>query len=94
MTPVTHRSVLLHELIGLDVRVLDDSNPSNASIAGKVVDETRNTLIVMSGGRPRRIAKKDAVFAFSLEEGDVEVDGAALVGRPEDRVKRRLKRRW
>jgi len=31
---------------------------------------------------------------FSLPRGEVEVRGSALVGRPEDRVKRNLRRRW
>jgi RNase P/RNase MRP subunit p29 len=38
--------------------------------------------------------KQYARFLFRLPGGEVEVEGASLVGRPEDRVKRKQKRRW
>ncbi len=94
MMPITPRNILRHELIGLEARVIRDSNPSNVSISGKVIDETRNTLVIRHGEKAKMIAKKDAVFLLRLPERDVEVEGRALVGRPENRVKRKLKRRW
>ena len=94
MTPITAGNVLRHEFIGLDVKVVDDSNRGNISLSGKVVDETRNTLLISKGGKLKRIAKQDALFRFRLPGGVVDVAGRALVGRPEDRVKRRLRRRW
>ena len=38
MTPITPRNILRHELIGLEVEVVDDSNPYNIGISGRVVD--------------------------------------------------------
>ena len=94
MTPITPRNILRHELIGLEVEVVDDSNPYNIGVSGRVVDETRNTLLIDDGVEERRIAKEYATFRFRLPDGTlVEVEGAKLVGRPEDRVRRRL-RRW
>ena len=94
MTPITPRNILRHELIGLEVEVVGDSNPYNIGISGRVVDETRNTLLIDDGAKERRIAKEYATFRFRLPDGTlVEVEGAKLVGRPEDRVKRRI-RRW
>ena len=88
-------NVLMHELIGLDARVVESSNPSNVSIHGKVVDESRNTLVIRHDGKDKRLEKKISVFVFKLPDcTSVEVDGAFLVGRPEDRVKKRTKRRW
>ena len=94
MTPITPRNILRHELIGLDVKVVRDSNPSNVSLSGKVIDESRNTLVIKQGEQEKMIAKQNACFSFSFPEGDVEVDGSALVGRHEDRVKKKIKRRW
>ncbi len=74
--------------------MISDSNPSNVSISGRVIDETRNTLIIRHGDKVKMIAKKDAIFLLRLLGRDVEVEGRALVGRPEDRVKRKLKKRW
>ena len=95
MTPITAKNILRHELIGLDVEVVRGRNPSNASIRGRVIDESRNTLLIREGERARRIVKQTAVFRFKLPDGAaVEVEGATLVGRPEDRVKRKMKRSW
>ncbi len=75
------------------MEVLNDSNPSNVEIRGKVVDETMKTLVIRSAGM-KRIAKKDAVFKFSLGGVAVKVEGSTLMGRPEDRVKKQNKRKW
>jgi ribonuclease P protein subunit POP4 len=94
MNPVTPRNILRHELIGLDVDVIRSSNKYCDSISGKVVDESRNTLMIKQGESVKRVAKRDALFKFKLDEGCVKVEGSALVSRPEDRVKRKSKRRW
>ena len=95
MTPLTAKNVLRHELIGLDIEVVEDRNPSNSSIRGRVIAETRNTLLIQQGEKAKRVAKKTAVFRFKLPDGtSVEVEGSTLVGRPEDRVKRKTKRGW
>jgi ribonuclease P protein subunit POP4 len=94
MNPVTPRNILRHELIGLDVDVIRSSNKYCDSISGKVVDESRNTLMIKQGESVKRVAKRDSLFKFKLDEGCVKVEGSALVSRPEDRVKRKSKRRW
>lgn len=94
MTPVSPRNILRHELIGLDVDVVRSSNDYQSSVSGRVVDESRNTLMIKQGEKVKRIAKQDAFFKFKIPEGCVEVEGLALVGRPEDRVKKKSKRRW
>jgi len=81
-----------HELIGLKVDVVASTNPAMVGIAGRVVDETRNTLMVDACG-DRRLPKDACTFAFTLPDGrKVRVDGARLVGRPEDRITKRRKR--
>jgi ribonuclease P protein subunit POP4 len=86
-------NILQHELIGLEIEVLSDSNPANVRIRGKVIDETMKTLIIR-GNKTWKIAKKDAVFKFGLDGVAVKIEGKALIGRPEDRVKKQTKKRW
>jgi ribonuclease P protein subunit POP4 len=90
--PKAHE-ILNHELIGLEAKVLEDSNPSNVCIKGAVIDETMNTIVIDSDGA-KRVAKKNAVFKFKLNGEAVKVEVSALQGRPEDRVKKTIKRRW
>lgn len=76
-----------HELIGLQVEVVRATDPGVAHLTGRVVDETRNLLVIESGGVEKRIAKQGARFRFQLQ-GGIEVEGDEIRFRPEDRVKK------
>jgi ribonuclease P protein subunit POP4 len=94
MSPISSGNVLRHELIGLQVGVFRSRNPSHRSVEGFIVDESMKTLIIEQDGKAKRIPKRDATFIIKLPGGQVEIEGAALYGRPEDRVKKKIKRRW
>ncbi len=88
--PVTRRNLLRHELIGLEARVMNSPDPTLLGTSGKIVDETRNMLMVEQGEKVRKISKSNSTFLITLPEGDkVTVDGKKLVGRPEERVRRK-----
>lgn len=76
-----------HELIGLEVQVADATDPSHRGIQGRVVDETRNTLVLEGSGGEIILPKKGSVFLFRLDE-DVLIEGNRLLHRPMDRVKK------
>ncbi len=76
-----------HELIGLQVEVLQAPDPSQVRMSGRVVDETRNLLVIEAGGVERRIPKQGARFRFQIQ-GGIEVDGDDIRFRPEDRIKK------
>src|SRR5439155_24017849 len=44
-----------HELIGLRLEVVDASDPSQEHVRGRVVDRTRNMLVVDGQGEEKRI---------------------------------------
>ncbi|MFQ6064915.1 MAG: ribonuclease P protein component 1 [Candidatus Bathyarchaeia archaeon] len=87
--------IVQRELIGLDANVVKSSNPSCVGISGKVVDETRNTLVIIHQNKKKAIIKEAAVFHFTMPDGTVvEINGKTIVGRPEDRIKKRFRRLW
>ncbi len=87
--------ILQSDLIGRKAKVVRSANSDYVNIAGKVLDETRNTVTILYRGKRKVIVKNVAVFHFTLPDGTiVEVDGKVIVGRPEDRIKRQVKRRW
>ncbi len=87
--------IVQQELIGLNAEVVGSSNPSCAGISGKVVDETRNVLVIMHQNKRKTVIKNTAVFHFTMPDGTVvEINGKVIVGRPEDRVKKRFRRLW
>jgi len=88
-------AIVQSELIGLKAKVVKSNNPSYVGISGSVVDETRNTLVIKHESRDKIVVKDQAVFQFTLPSSTViEVEGSAILGRPEDRVKRQIRRRW
>lgn len=87
--------ILRRELIGLEAKVVKATNPSYVGISGRVIDETKETVTILSRGEEKTIIKRIAVFHFTLPDGTVlEVDGKVIVGRPEDRIKGLLRRGW
>ncbi len=90
---ITPENLVRHELIGLDVVVVESSNPSQAGLSGKVIDETRNMLTIETPGGARSLSKQDCTFSFRLPSGrKVRVEGRLLLSRPEDRVRKKLSR--
>jgi ribonuclease P protein subunit POP4 len=88
-------SVVQYEFIGLETTVVKSSNPDMVGLSGKVVDETRNTLTILQDNTEKIIVKDTSVFEFVLPDKIiVEIDGKVIMGRPEDRLKRRPKRLW
>ena len=88
-------AVIQGEFIGLEAEVAKNSNPSFVKMKGKVIDETRNTFVVVHEGSRKIIPKDTSVFHLTMQDGTiVEIDGKLLVGRPEDRVKKRTRRLW
>lgn len=88
-------TILQSELIGLKAKVVKSTNHDTIGISGKIVDETRNTLVIRQGDDDKTVAKDTTVFQLTLRDGSlVEVEGNALLGSPENRVKKKLRRRW
>ncbi len=88
-------SIVQHEFIGLETNVIKSSNPHVVGITGRVVDETRNTLTILHNGERKVVIKDTAVFDFVMPDGTVvELDGKVIMGRPEDRIKKRPRRLW
>ena len=87
--------VIRYELIGTEAEVAKSRDPGYAGISGKVIDETRNTFVILREGERKRIIKESAIFRFKFSDGTVvEIDGKLLVGRPENRLKKRVRRFW
>lgn len=91
---VKPQDIVRHELIGMDVTIADSTNKEIIGTSGKIVDETRNTLTIDTPTGTGTFGKAESVFIFNLPSGErVRVKGDLLLGRPEDRVKK-VVRKW
>lgn len=68
-------------LIGKMARVVSSPNASLIGLSGRIVDETKNTVVVESQDRLRRVLKG----AVKLDIEGTRIDGKRLLRRPEDR---------
>jgi ribonuclease P protein subunit POP4 len=94
MNSPNRHNVLRHELVGLDTKIIDDSNKNNTSIEGKIVGETKNMIIIEQNGYQKMVSKKNAVFLVKLPNEYVKIQGKWIIGRSEDRTKKRIEKKW
>jgi len=78
-----------HELIGLEVSVLEHSDKRLEGLSGLVVWETKNMLVVEASDREFKVSKRFGRFSFKLPSSDslVIVEGEEILDNPEERVK-------
>jgi ribonuclease P protein subunit POP4 len=88
-------TITQNELIGLNAKVTKSTNRDSMGISGRVIDETRNTLVIRQNNNDKVVPKETTIFQFTLSDGSVvEIEGNAIIGRPEDRVKKKPRRQW
>ncbi|MEM5790615.1 MAG: ribonuclease P protein component 1 [Candidatus Aenigmatarchaeota archaeon] len=91
--PITPKNLVRHELIGLQIKIKESTDPTLKNLRGRIIDETYNTLKVEVEEKEKIIPKKNCIFIFILpNKTKVQVDGKLLVGRPEDRIKKKFPR--
>jgi len=87
--------IIRYEFIGTEAKVAKSRHHDYVGLSGKIIDETRNTFTILHEGKKKMILKESAVFHFKFSDGTiVEIDGKLLVARPEDRLKKHVRRLW
>ena len=61
--------VIRYEFIGTEAEVSKSIHPGYVGISGKIIDETRNTLTILHGGKRKIVVKDSAVFHFKFSDG-------------------------
>ena len=83
-------NLIRHELIGLEVEIIESSNKDQIGLKGIVIDETYNIIKIKTKQGEKSIPKNIILFKFTLPNGEkVKVDGKLLLARPEDRIKKK-----
>ena len=69
------------EIIGINVKV------TKLGIEGKVIDETKNMVIIETKKGIKKVIKMNNKFGLKIGNKIVNIDGKMLNMRPEDRIK-------
>ncbi len=99
---LTPQNIIHHELIGLDIKIADSTNSSFIGIKGKIVDETKNMLIVETDVQEKKIPKSCSSFIFTIPSFNgkrylplkLKVDGKLLLSQPENRIQTKFKKKF
>lgn len=75
--------------IGSMMNIVESNDPTLIGRTGLVLDETKNTLVMLEKDSQIRIGK--ASIKFTLDNSDVVIQGALVGQRPEDRTNRKYR---
>ena len=75
--------------IGSTMNIVESSDPTLKGRSGLVLDETKNTMVMLEKDTPVRIGKSG--ITFTLDNSDVVVQGALVGQRPEARTNRKYR---
>lgn len=78
--------IVKDELIGLNMKVVQARNKTQEGIQGKIVDETKHSLIVATASGIKRLLKSQIQFAIQRGSTWYVVDGALVAKRPHERL--------
>ena len=84
---MNNNEVYLMELIGKNIKVKNSSNKNNIGIKGKIIDESKNMMVIDAGNRICNIPKNGTIFHVSFGDTSYDMHGDAMVIKPEDRTK-------
>ena len=82
------KDVIKYEFIGEKLKVVDSKNKNLIGVKGKVIDETKNMFVL---DNEKKLIKDQSIFDIYSGKKIYRIDGKLLVGRPEDRIKKRIK---
>jgi ribonuclease P protein subunit POP4 len=92
---IAPENIVRHELTGLATHVVESRDPNLVCRSGVILGETKEMIRLDTKNGVVSVPKKVCVFDITLPNGAiVRVNGNALSGRPEDRMKKRLNRSW
>lgn len=91
MPNYNNRTIVLHELIGLNVEVTKSRDKYLKGTKGKVVNETKNTLIIKTGSKTKIVPKMNCTFRFSYGKKRFIVNGLEINFRPYERIEKSYK---
>lgn len=80
-------------MIGLYAKIVWSKHEGYLDIEGPIIMESRNMIVLATGNSSlKRIPKRSVILELSIpDNGRIRIDGADIVGRPENRIK--MKRR-
>lgn len=91
MHEYNNKNIVIHELVGLDVEVVDSRDRKQIGINGSVVRETKNLLYIKTGDTTVKVVKLISEFRFRVGNRRFDVKGVEINFRSHERTEKALK---
>lgn len=76
------------ELIGRNIKIISSKNKGLIGKKGKIVDETKNMLLIKSDNKLKKLIKSQLTFRVKINKKIFMIKGESITKRPEDRLKK------
>ena len=88
LIPINEKNLPRHEVIGLNVCVVQSSNQTHIGVKGKIIAEMKNIFVISDDSKERWIPKDTAIFCFCLpNKTHVVLNGKLFIGKHSERIK-------
>ena len=84
---ISGQNIACHEWIGLQASVIESTDKSRVGLKGKIVDETKNLVVIETEKGEKRLPKREVRLVVSIGDEDALLDCGKFGQRPEDRIK-------
>jgi ribonuclease P protein subunit POP4 len=71
------------EIIGKTIKIINSKNKSDVDITGKIIDETKKTIVVKTKKGEKRLLKNNITIMINHQK----IEGKKLLKRSEERIK-------
>ena len=86
--------IIKGEYIGRTLEVSFNNTYVDKQIEGLVVDETKNTFKLLTINGMKTFLKKNIILKDKYTDESYKVEGKVLIGKPEERLKKKKRRMW
>lgn len=90
---ITEQNLPAHEWIGLLCTVAQSPDAGKKGLKGKIVDETKNTLLIQTQTGEKVLPKTEVKLEIELDGKKVALDTANWCFSPENRIKAFFKKK-
>ncbi len=80
---------LIAPIIGREIVISESRNKYDKGISGRVVDETRYTLLIKTDKGEKRVLKNNITIMIKGEKESILIKGENIIGRAFERIKKR-----
>ncbi len=77
------KNTYAQEIIGKTIKVVESKNKSNIGMEGKIIDETKKTIVVKTKKGEKKLLKNNITIMINNQK----IKGQMLMKRPEERIK-------